>query len=801
MRYRVEKVPHGTGTDVFFALALKGVVTPTETELISAAVRRATQFVRTLFTPAQDSGFELLAYNPGPGNVSVSLVLRVRVSGLSETEAMEKARKTATGLSAVLTLGNRYHWVPAEEAGADVFPSFPEGFSLYTINRRSTLLERPTAEDTLPDMPVNAPEQRAKPRASTNRRAMRMVVHPFLPQADPLSRILRLLSAGGCPALVSIAITPVGLYDREEQLLAATEAGVAEDSLEDDLMETAIRRMSLKESAFLLRVSFLCAEQGALAAMLAQSVGASLSAPADPYLQAGGFEARRVEDLELPAALADLRRIGFPAKPPVPGEAGWDRLPTLVSALEAGMVFRFPAAPCPGVPQRRPMAALTCAPAATGTLVGMATGSGGEQVPVRITTADRTRSILLVGATGSGKTQFMLATALQDIAEGHGLCLLDPHGDLYGRVLANVPASRRKDVIAFDCTLPDPGFSFNLLAHSSEQERDRVVESFMEIFGQLFDLKIAGGPIFEMYFRSALTLVMCDPEATLADFMKFFQDRDYRRHCIGLCKDGFVSAAWERIVATAGGDLSLGNVAPYVVSKMSPFLFNKQTRGIVSCRETTLDFNAAVRERKIVLVNLGKGIIGNLAASFIGMLFIEKILRAAMNPGNTQQAGRNFYLYADEFQNLATAGAAEALAEGRKYQLGCLLALQFLGQLPGNVLKAALGNAANLLCMRVGPEDADLLAEYFKPAFSKADLLSLAVGSAAASTLIAGEKPPQPFLLSTTNGLALMPSVPVPAYENVVEGAKSRGCGKRPRKRPGTAAKPSRLPSVEGGVE
>lgn len=795
MRYRVEKIPRGLGCDVFFAFSLQGVVALFEGETIGSAVRRASQIVRALFIPALDCGFELLAYNPGTGIGPLSLVLRVRVSALTEAEAIEKARATAAALSAILNLGNRWYWVPAEAEGADLFPFLPAGSSLYNINRCASLTERTASVDSPSDLSANSPEQRTRPGAAVNRGAMKMTVDPFLPQSDPLGRILRLLSASGrCPALVSISISPVELYDREIQLLAPAECNSMEESLEEELSETAGRRMSLKESAFLLRVAFLCAEQGTQAALLAQSVGASLSASVDNFLRAGGFEARRVEEPDIATALAELRRISFPSKPPLPGKPGWERLPALVSSQEAGMVFRFPASPCPGVPQRRPMAPLTIAPAAEGTLIGTAVGSGGEQVPVRITPADR-RSILLVGASGSGKSQFMLATVLQDIADNHGLCLLDPHGDLYSRVLANIPAARRKDVIAFDCTLPEPGFSFNLLAHSSEQERDRIVESFMEIFGQLFDLKLTGGPIFEMYFRSALTLVMCDSKATLADFMKFFQDRDYRRYCIGLCKDEFVSAAWERIVATAGGDLSLGNVAPYVVSKMSPFLFNRQTRGIVSCRETTLDFNAAVRERKIVLVNLGKGTIGNLAASFIGMLFIEKVLRAAMNPGNIQQAGRNFYLAVDEFQNLATHGAAEALAEGRKYQIGCLLSLQFLGQLPGNVLKAALGNASAVLAMRLGPDDADLLAEYFKPAFSKSDLLSLEVGTAATSVTFSGAKAP-PFLLSTTHGLGLTASLPIPAYGNVEDGAKGRGCGKRSRKCPGTAVKPTRLPST-----
>lgn len=766
---------HAVGyTDVFFGYELKGVC-PLEFRInLGEAVQNSARFIHSLYTPELDVAFELVAQSRHISGLGPSLSLRARVSHHNSATALAKAQEVAKGLVAGLALWERLQWLPIDEGR---YKQLFEGFtadSIWEISRRTQLLEFKLGLCT----------------AESGRHGL--AIYPFPPQQlNPFSRIMHILNRCKERVRLSVAIAPTRFSERELKFLHAQQevfTTAADD--DEDYPVTPYGAMALlgtsgiadfrRASSFLLRIYAASSEP--VPAIIANSLGCALAAPAIPSDGMGGFKIQLLDDaVEKRIGETNLDNLRFNL-PPFQAGTPWGRLPMIVPDVEAAAVFRFPTAPCPGLERVRRAAPFTGIPVTEGTLIGFASSSAADRTEVRLSADSRLRHVFICGQTGTGKSSLMLSMALEDIAAGHGLCLLDPHGDLYSRVLANIPAARRKDVIAFDCSQPEPGFSFNLLEHSSEGERDRIVEHFLEIFGQLFNLPLVGGPIFEMYFRCALTLVMCDPQATLADFMRFFQDRDYRHQCIGLCKDAFVTTAWEGIVVAAGGELRLENVAPYVVSKLSPFLFNRQTRGIVSCRKSTLDFDAAMRDRKILLVNLAKGSIGNLAASFIGMLFTEKILRAAMNPGNKTRAGNNFYLYADEFQTIATPGFAELLAEARKYSLGAVLAHQFLGQLPPSVLKAVLGNAANLLCMRVGPEDADLLAEYFESAFAKADLLSLPVGAAAASILSGGEKP-LPFLLSTSNGLAQVADVVAVKQEEPLIDEKPAVCAKKTAKR------------------
>jgi len=737
-------------SNVFFGFELTGICPLEVPRSIHEALLSYSRLVRALFTPALDLAFELVAVSRPAGGSAPSLSLRVRVSHHNSAKALAAAQQVADGLAAALALMERLQWVPLDETR---FKQLYEGFNasdIWEISRRSQLIEV------------------AKQNVATASDRFGLAVFPLLPQPDPIAHILRILNQCKEAVRLTVAIAPTRFSERELKFLAAQRKAAFKDSDDEEvsdltpsgsmaLLGTTSRADFMKDSSFLLRIYVASVET--LPECTVNSFGCALAAPAVPSEYSGGFQIHHLaEPEEKRVADGNLENLRF-VLPAFQAGTPWGRLPMIVPVMEAAAVFRFPSSPCPGIERVRRAAPFTGKTVAVGTLIGTASGSGADRTEVRLSPEARLRHVYICGQTGVGKTTFMYATAMQDIEEDNGLCLLDPHGDLFAKVRDSVPARRRKDVIIFDCSAADPGFCFNLLEHSNDGERDRIVEHFLEMFGQLFDLRATGGPIFEMYFRAALTLVMCDPQATLADFMKFFFDRDYRVKCISLCKDSFVSSAWEKIAATAGGEMSLANVAPYIVSKLSPFLFNRQTRSIVSCQKSTLSFDQALRSRKIILVNLAKGTIGNLAASFIGMLFTEKILRAAMNPANRKNAGGNFYLYADEFQNIATPGFSELLSEARKHKLGAVLAHQFLGQLPPQVLRAALGNSGNLLCFRVGPEDSHLLSEYFLPTFSKSDLLNLPVGAAAASILADGEKP-YPFLLSTPNVVAVPAAAP-----------------------------------------
>ncbi|OGR50881.1 MAG: hypothetical protein A2049_01790 [Elusimicrobia bacterium GWA2_62_23] len=735
-------------TDVFFCFELTGAAPEESGRSVAEAVRHMARFVSSLCVPELDAAFELVVQSRLEGEPGPTLALRIRVSHHCGAAALAKAQETARAVTVGLALWERLRWLPADERRyGTLFKNFYPA-EIREIGRSTELFEVETG-------PVSPGGVRYG-----------FCVYPFLPQPDPLSRVLRILNGLPTRIRLSIALAPVRFLSRELSFLRnqreAFSAALSGEELVDNpqmkaAMATVLRMERMGEMPFAMRIC--AASLSPLAGVSAKSLACALAAPALPEACAGGFDMRLVEDEEeKKVALQNLDRVRF-CLPPFLAGVPWGRLPALVSPEEAAGFFRFPAVPGPGMATVRRAVPFSGLPEATGSRIGFAAGVAEGAVEIRLSQESRSRHLCCVGQTGVGKSSFLLSLIAQDMSAGHPLCLLDPHGDLYHRALAAVPPWRRKDVIALDCSKNEPGFSFNLLEHSREREIYKIVESFLEIFNQLFDRNTMG-PIFEMAFRCSLHLVMCDPEgATLADFMRFYYDRDYRRQCISRCKDPVISGSWEKIVATAGGELSLNNLSPYIVSKLSSFIFNRKIRKIVSCRQSTVDFNEIIRG-KILLVNLAKNSMGNLTASFLGMLFIQKLLWAAMDPRNAKRRGGNFCLYVDEFHALATPSAAEILGEARKFGLSAVVATQVLSSLSPGMLLSLLGNAGNLLAMRLGPADAVLLAPYFAPEFSPAELVSLGVGTAAASILSAGGNKPGPFLLSTANGLAEYPAVP-----------------------------------------
>ena len=743
------KMREGLPADVCLGWDLIGY-SPLELPItVKDAIHNFTPFVYSLHTKGIDTAFELVAQSSAPGGVGPSLSLRARVSHQDGATALAAARSVAKGLAAGLALMKRFQWVPINETR---YKQLFEGSSpacIWEISQRSQLVEL-KAENRTP----------ASGRYG-------LAIYPYVPQPDPVGRIMRILNQCEEPMRVTIALAPAKFTTRELDFLDAQQKAASKDSDEEDdvllspyrslsLLSTTARAEFMKDGAYLLRV--YAASPGPVPEFTVNSLAIALAAPAAPSEYAGGFNVQLLAGEEKTVAETNLENLRF-TLPAFQTSTAWGRLPLLVSAPEAAALFRFPTSLCPGL-KRIPNSAPYMGLAETeGTVIGHAASSSAAHAEVRLSSEARLRHVVIDGQTGTGKTSLMLSMALQDARNGHGLCILAPHGDdkgdLYSLFRENLPVSRRKDLILCNCSMPKPDFCFNFLEHTSAGEPVRIAESLRDIVGQIYDLRNTGGPIFDMGFVSSLLLVMCDPLAKLENVMQFYYDKTYRSYCASLCRDPFVVSAWERIVATAGGEMSLANLAPYVVSKLSPFLFNERIRSIVSCQKSSLNFNNILQTRKIVVVNLAKGSIGPLASSFIGMLFTEKILRAAMDPKNkTKKAGTNFYLYADEAQTIVTPGFAELLSEARKYKLGAVLATQFLGQLPSSVLSAVLGNVGNLLCMRVGPADAGLLESYFQSAFSKADLLSLPIGTATASILSKGEKS-SPFLLSTSNGMAL----------------------------------------------
>lgn len=333
---------------------------------------------------------------------------------------------------------------------------------------------------------------------------------------------------------------------------------------------------------------------------------------------------------------------------------------------------------------------------------------------------DRDRHCYIVGATGSGKSTLLRNMIRQDIAAGEGVCLIDPHGDLYQDALESIPAERANDVILINPGEFDRAVGLNYLEvpgiHPAV-ERNLVANEMMKIFDRLYNMQITGGPLFESYARNGLLLLMENniPGLTLLEFPLIFEDDGFRKHLIKACTNPTVARFWSKQAARAAGEVSLENVTPYITSKFNQFTSNVLMRNIVGQSRSTVNFREAMDGRKIVLVNLSKGLLGEFDSALLGSLIVSKLFIAVLGRSGMSREERNpYYLYIDEFQNFTTDTIAHLLSESRKYGLRLTLANQHLTQInvgtgAGNIAASVLANVGSILAMRLGASDSEAL--------------------------------------------------------------------------------------------
>lgn len=354
----------------------------------------------------------------------------------------------------------------------------------------------------------------------------------------------------------------------------------------------------------------------------------------------------------------------------------------------------------------------------------------GVKTPIKLGMLDRRRHLYTIGQTGVGKSNFLQEMAKQDAREGRGFCFIDPHGDAIEDILTAIPKERAEDVIIFDPSDTERPFGLNLLEYdeSRPEQKTFVINEMIGIFDQLYDLKATGGPMFEQYMRNAMLLIMDDPTtgSTLMEISKVLSDEDFRRMKIARCKNPIVVDFWTKEAEKAGGEAALANMVPYITSKLTTFISNDMMRPIIAQQKSTIDFKDIMNNKKILLVNLSKGRLGEINARLLGMVIVGKILMSALSRVDIPESERvDFYLYLDEFQNVTTNSIAQILSEARKYKLVLILAHQFIAQLKEEISKAVFGNVGSIVSFRVGPEDAEFLQKQFEPVFSASDLVNV----------------------------------------------------------------------------
>ncbi|MEK9168590.1 MAG: type IV secretory system conjugative DNA transfer family protein [Patescibacteria group bacterium] len=389
----------------------------------------------------------------------------------------------------------------------------------------------------------------------------------------------------------------------------------------------------------------------------------------------------------------------------------------------------------------------------SGILIGE-TSFRGEHKPVYLTEDDRRRHIYIIGQTGVGKSTLMTNMVIDDIKNGKGVAIIDPHGDLIEKILGAIPKERVDDVIVFDPSDIRRSLGMNMLEYNfnKPEEKTFIVNEMFNILDKLYDMKTVGGPMFEQYTKNAILLLMEDAinePATLMNIPRVFTDVDFRNEKLSRIKNPVVIDFWEKEAAKATGEHSLANMAPYITSKFNNFIANDYVRPIISQAKSAFDFRKVMDEGKILLVNLSKGKIGDINANLLGMIITGKILMAALSRVDMpEDQRRDFNLYIDEFQNFTTDSISTILSEARKYRLNLIMAHQFIAQLTEKIRDAVFGNVGSIISFRVGATDAEFLVKQFAPVFNENDLVNIDNFNAYAKILINGQTS-KPFNIKT----------------------------------------------------
>ncbi len=358
----------------------------------------------------------------------------------------------------------------------------------------------------------------------------------------------------------------------------------------------------------------------------------------------------------------------------------------------------------------------------------------GVSKDIRIKRDDRRRHTYILGKSGGGKSVLIANMAIQDILNGEGVGVLDPHGDLIKDILERIPPERAEDVILFRPADFERPIGLNLIEFDPRypEQKTFVINEMINIFDKLYNLKETGGPIFEQYMRNALLLIMSDPESgsTLMEVPKVLADPDFRAMKLSKCSDPTVVDFWRKEAEKAGGEAALANVVPYVTSKLTQFISNDTMRPIIGQQKSSFNLRDIMDKQKILLVDLSKGAIGEMNAYLLGMILVGKILMSALSRTDLEEEKRkDFYLYIDEFQNFTTDSICSILSEARKYRLNLIIANQYLGQLVTNqdssIKEAVFGNVGTWIVFKVGSEDAEVLEKEFTPVFTKNDLINI----------------------------------------------------------------------------
>ncbi len=357
----------------------------------------------------------------------------------------------------------------------------------------------------------------------------------------------------------------------------------------------------------------------------------------------------------------------------------------------------------------------------------------GVKKEIRMKNEDRFRHFYVIGQTGTGKSSILQVMIRQDLENGKGICVMDPHGQLIEDVLPFIPRSRADDVVYFNPADLERPMGLNLLEAATPEERDMVALDAMNIMIKLFDEEIFG-PRIQDYFRNGcLTLMESKEGGALTDMVRLFTDDDFQRERTKDIKNPIVKSFWENQMAKTGAR-EKQEMIPYFAAKFGQFVTNGLMRNIIGQTKSAFDFGEIMNNNKILLINLSKGETGDINSKLLGMIIVSKIQMAALGRQKMAKEDRkDFFMYIDEFQNYVTDSIEVILSEARKYRLSLNMAHQYIAQLESDGKKgkgvslkeAVFGNVGSIMCYKIGAQDAEYMAKEMAPVFSDQDLINI----------------------------------------------------------------------------
>jgi len=336
---------------------------------------------------------------------------------------------------------------------------------------------------------------------------------------------------------------------------------------------------------------------------------------------------------------------------------------------------------------------------------------------------DRRRHCYIIGKSGTGKSTLIENMAIDDVVEGRGVIIVDPHGELVDKILACVPDERKDDVVVFDPADRSFPIAFNLLDKVEDDFKGMVASGFVGIFKKIFGE--SWGPRLEHILRNTVLALLDFPESTMLDIPRMLTEKRFREKVVSFVLDPVIREFWTNEFAQYDAKFRTEAVSP-ILNKVGQFLSTATIRNIVGQPHTRLNIREIMDSEKILLINLSRGKIGEDNSALLGAMMITKIQLSAMSRADVTVDKRpDCYLYVDEFQNFATESFAIILSEARKYNLNLTIANQYITQMPEIVRDAVFGNAGTIIAFRVGGTDADYLVKEFEPIFESNDLVNL----------------------------------------------------------------------------